>query len=206
MIKARLIISLACGLVASLLATGSAMAHGSYPSEHRASALCYETTTNGQWAVMSNVYMNRADGYPRAVYGTSIGDGGYFTGGSWTLIESNTQQWLYYRVAIATQSSSGAWTWKYGNWMRRLDALGDHTSGLDTEVETFPGSGVYVQTGYTATSSPQDVSLVSGRIGVGPRLKQVYGQMWWGPIYNMKNQQVFAPYTHWEPLGSVSCG
>ncbi len=203
--RTRVIIIVAI-LAIALFGAHSAVAYGTYPSQHFAAAVCRETPITGQWTVSSNVYMNRADGFPAGVVGTGGTTGPYFTGGgSWTVIDGNSQQWLYYRVVVGTQTSSG-WSWTPGTWMRRQDQLGDGTDGLSTEVETYPGSGVYVRTGYAATSSPEDVSLVSGQIGVGPRSKYIYGQMWWGPIYNLKNQQVFAPYTHWEPIGWVNCG
>ena len=203
--RARILI-LTGALTAALAGATSGAAHTDYPSQHWAAAMCRVTPINGQWTVVSNVMMNRADGFPPNVYGTATGTGPYFTGGSWTLIDSNSQQWLYYRVVVGWKTATGAWTWKYGTWMRRKDALGDHTDGISTEVETYPRSGVFVKTGYGATSMPEDVSLVSGQVGAAPRAKYVYGQMWWGPIFNSKNEQVFAPYTHWHALGYVYCG
>ena len=202
---AMVAIAAAALLVANVEA---AQAHGTYPSQHFAAAVCYRTNILGTWTVMSNVYMNRADGFPATVYGSAVGTGPYFTGGSWGLIDSNSEQWLYYQVVVGTQLPSGAWTWIRGNWIRAKDALGDGTDGLSTEFQR--SDGTWVRTGYTATSSPWDVSLangwLSGGIGLSAGRKYVYGHMWWGPIYNSKNQQVFAPYDHWEPIGYMNCG
>jgi hypothetical protein len=200
--KVRIVIVTAA-LTAVLAATGLASAHGSFPSQHYAAASCRETPASGQWAVSSHVMMNRADGYEtRGTIG--VGGGDVIYGGTY-LGPGYSEQWLYYRVVVGTQDRYGNWTWKYGTWMRRTDQLGDHTSGIDTEVETYPGSGAYVRTSYGATGSPEDVSMLTGRIGDGPRLKYIYGQMWWGPIFS-NGVQVFVPYTHWEPLGYVTCG
>ena len=189
-------------ILAALASAGTASAHA-YPSQHWAAATCRETPINGQWAISSNVYMNRADGFPAGTMYVGGGDVFYGGGGAGP---GNSQQWLYYRVVIVTQDRYGNWNqWRYGTWMRRLDALGDGTDGISTEVETYPGSNVYVRTGYGATGMPEDVSMLSGAIGSVPRTKFVYGQMYWGPIFS-GTTRVFAPYNYLEPLGYLTCG
>src|ERR671932_106357 len=134
--QARVIVILTAVAVA-LCAVNSALAHGTYPSEHHASATCYKTQLLGTWTVMSNLYMNRADGFPPSTF--AMGGGDYIYGSSWQLIDGNTQQWLYYRVVVASETASG-WKWTYGNWIARQDALGDHTDGISTYFQMQDGS------------------------------------------------------------------
>ena len=205
-----------------LVTSGAAFAQDGYPSWHRAVNYgCYTTSTTGTWTVMSSVQMNRADNYPIAVWGMG---GGYYdpqtgaiTGQSWQLIDSHTQQWLYYRVVVGTPRISGGWHWDYGNWIRRKEQLGDQTDGIGTQVQLDNGTWVttdYSQTGYfngsTWIGSPSDLSFVTrstfmAGVALGRGSKYVYGQMWWGPIYNSAGRQVFPAYDHWEPLGYVNC-
>jgi hypothetical protein len=206
-----------------MLVTGEAAnAHGDYPSWHRAVAYgCYTTSTTGSWTVMSSVQMNRADNYPLAIYGMG---GGYYdpqtgaiTGQAWQLIDNNTQQWLWYRVVVLTPLASGGYSYDYGNWIRRKEQLGDQTDGFSTEVQLDNGSWVtsdYSMTGHFDGSkwvgNPSDLSFVSRNtimagVALGRGWKYVYGQMWWGPIYNSARKPVFAGYDHWEPLGWVNC-
>ena len=93
--------------------------------------------------------------------------------------------------------------------LERVQALSG--GEVELELESFDvGAGTWRRTGYSATSSPWDVSLANGSIYGGIALdggwKYVYGQMYWGPIYNNAGQQAFAPYTHWEPIGWRYCG
>jgi hypothetical protein len=217
-------IRIATTFIVSILALGlsgeQALAHGDYPSAHRAIASCYTTGTTGTWTVTSTPYMNRADGFLTGVY---VGAGGStydpqtgaITGGSSTLIDGHTQQWLYYQVVVGTQLASGAWHWDYGNWMRRKEQLGGHTDGLSTEVQlpdgtwartdySMVGDVVDYYNGSVWVSYPTDASIVTRGSAAG--WKYVYGHMYWGTIYNIVSRKhVFGPYDHMEPLGYVNC-
>lgn len=194
--------TVAAAFLAALASGGSASAHGTYPSSHRAyHSGCYYTLSTGTWTIVSGVYMDRANGYPPGVIG--VGGGSWSdtygpTGGAVVAIDGHSAQWLYYRVVVMTQLATGQWKSTYGNWMRRKDALGDHTDGLSTEIQTANG---WQLTSYALAGGHADASFAN----VGRGRKYVYGQMWWGPIYNLAGKQVFAPYTHWEPLGYVNC-
>ena len=206
---ARLTVGFAAAVGASILflvASGAAGASSTWPSQHWASASCYRTSITNTWTVMSNVYMNRADGYPPSVFGMG---GGTITGGAyWTVIDGHSQQWLYYQVVVATPNSraAGGYDWTYGSWLRAKDALGDGTSGLDTEVLI---DGRWVRTGYTIAGSPWDVSYANGYVGGialrGSGKKYVYAHYYWGPITNLKGDVVFGPYEVYEPLGWMTC-
>jgi hypothetical protein len=198
-------------VVLSLAATDVALATNSnWPSYHQAGAVCYRTSLTNTWTVMSSIYMNRADGYPRITYGSATGTDPYFTGGSWTVTDANSQQWLYYQVVVGTPRSDGTYYWTYGTWIRALDALGDHTSGLDTQVWDAT-RGKWVTTGYTGSGSPTDASYANGNmyggIALGSGKKSVWAHFVWGPIYNtVKNTLAFAQYEAWESMGEMSCG
>jgi hypothetical protein len=196
-------------VVVALTTAGLAQA-ADYPSQHWAYAQCYRTSLTSTWTVMSGVYMNRADGYPHTVYGTAIGTGAYFTGGTWTVIDSNSQQRLYHQVAVASWNSNRrAWDWTYGTWLRGWDYLGDGTSGLDSEVWDA-SRGMWIKTGYTGAGSPWDASYANGVLTGGIALqagvkKYVYAHYIWGPIYNAAGQQSFKQYENYELLGSLDC-
>jgi hypothetical protein len=202
-IRARIVI-LTAVMTAALTVSGVASAHDGDPSWHATTTSCLETPASGQWSVVSSAYMTRADGFDtRGIIYTGGGDVIYGGTGS---SPGYSDQWLYYRVVVGTQDATGQWSWRYGTWIRRMNELGGQTSGIDTEVETYAGSGVFVSTSYgLVPGAREDASYASGRIGVGQRTKYVYGQMWWGPIYS-GNTLVFAPRYHWDPIGYINCG
>ena len=200
-------------LILLLATSGVAEASSTYPSQHWAYAQCYRTSVTNTWTVMSGVYMNRADGYERAVYATTTGDGGYFTGGSWTLdpVHSHTSQWLYYQVVVLTPDSryASGYSRTDGTWLRAHDALGDGTSGLDSEVWD-KDRGMWIKTGYTGAGSAWDASYANGILTGGIALygsgqKYVYAHYIWGPIWNLNGDLAFRQYEVYEPLGWMSC-
>jgi hypothetical protein len=224
--KARLIrfivatvVAAICMLAAALLGTDTALAHGTYPSSHRAFNYgCGYYSTTGKWSLMSGVEMYRADGYTPGVLGTggSVVDPmtGAITGTSGSWSGGNTQQWLYYQVVVGTQLSNGTWYWNYGNWIARKDQLGEGTDGVSTWIQQPDGrwlTSSYSNVGYFDgtrwVGSGVDVSIVTKSAAEVPLgRKYVYGHLVWGPINSYPTgQRVFPGYEHWEPLGYVTC-
>jgi hypothetical protein len=187
---AVVLVTLAAALIASLVGSEAAEAQGDFPSWHSASAYsCVIPSGSSTGWIMSSVYMNRADGYDNVYSYGGVDYLGNGTGG--TLVKGFTKQWLYYRVVVGDYDAYNRFLgWKYGNWMRRLQALGNQTDGVTTEVQMDDGS--WVSTAYTIPNSifdlvataedltRWDVSIAKGLV---PGWKLVYAEMWWGPIY-----------------------
>ena len=199
-------------LILSLVATAVAQAAGgSYPSQHWAYATCGRTSLTNTWTVMSGLYMNRADGFEART--TSVVGGGTTTSGGWMTPDparSYGPQRLYYQVIVATwNNTKGNWDWTYGTWLRGWDALGDGTSGLDSEVWDA-SRGRWIPTGYTGSGSPWDASYANGVLSTGIAVSggikmYVYAHYIWNPIYNGNGVQVFPRYETSELLGSLVC-